>query len=195
MRVLLVYCHPVPESFAGAIRNATLRGLQRAGHEVELIDLYGEGFNPILSAEEHRAYLESGPEGHPVPEHARLIAWAEGLVFVYPTWWYGLPAMLKGWLDRVWTPGLAFDLPADGGPITSLVRHIRKIGVANTCGAPHWYSILIGQPGRKTLLRGVRALCARSCRTMWLAHYKMDESTPESRAAFLTKVEDRFSRF
>ena len=195
MRVLLVYCHPVAESFAAGLRDAALRGLERAGHEVELLDLYAIGFQPVLSAEEHRNYLTASGERHPEPEHARLIAWAEALVFVYPTWWYGLPAMLKGWLDRVWTPGSVFEIPSDKGPIVSLIRHIRKIGVVNTCGAPRWYSILMGQPGRKTLLRGVRALCARRCKTVWLAHYEMDSSTPESRAAFIEKVEDRFSRF
>ena len=195
MRVLLIYCHPVAESFAAALRDATLKGLARAGHEVEVLDLYAMGFQPVLTAEEHRGYLEASGEKHPEPDHAKLIQWAEALLFVYPTWWYGLPAMLKGWLDRVWTPGLAFDLPSDGGPIVSLLRHIRKIGVVNTCGAPHWYSVLIGQPGRKTLLRGVRALCARRCPTVWLALYKMDSVTADQRAAFLRKVESRFSRF
>ncbi len=195
MRVLLVYCHPVSESFAAALRDVTLKALEKAGHEVKLLDLYAIDFDPIIRADEHRAYLNTCMENHPLPDHAKLLAWAEGLVFVYPTWWYGLPAMLKGWFDRVWTPGTTFVIPDGPGPITSLVSHIRKIGVVNTCGAPRWYSFLIGQPGRKTLLRGVRALCAKSCRTVWLAHYKMDQSTPESRAAFMDKVDRRFSRF
>ncbi|MEM1398973.1 MAG: NAD(P)H-dependent oxidoreductase, partial [Pseudomonadota bacterium] len=104
MRVLMVYCHPVPESFAAALRDVTLGALKKAGHEVELLDLYALGFDPVISAEEHRAYLNTTMENHPLQDHAKLLAWCEALVFVYPTWWYGLPAMLKGWLDRVWTP-------------------------------------------------------------------------------------------
>ncbi len=85
--------------------------------------------------------------------------------------------MLKGWLDRVWATDVAFTLPADGARIVSLMTHVKRIGVVTTCGAPWWWSVVIGQPGRKTILRGMRALCARRCRTLFLAHYDMDRST------------------
>ena len=103
--------------------------------------------------------------------------------------------MLKGWLDRVWATDVAFELPADGGRIVSLMTHIRRIGVVTTCGAPWWWSVPHRPAGRKTILRGIRALCARRCRTLFLAHYDMDASTPESRAAFLAKVRRKLARF
>ncbi|TIN70633.1 MAG: flavodoxin family protein, partial [Mesorhizobium sp.] len=106
-----------------------------------------------------------------------------------------LPAMLKGWLDRVWATDVAFKLPAGKGRIKSLMTHVTKVGVITTCGAPTWWSVVVGQPGRKTLLRGMRALCATRCRTFFLAHYLMDASTPATRAAFLAKVRAKLERF
>src|SRR5262249_53562891 len=100
MRILLVYCHPCGESFVAAVRDAAVAGLEAAGHEVRIGDLYAIGFDPVMSAEERRGYHEPGSNEKPVAEHLAMLRWCEGLVFVYPTWWYGPPAMLKGWLDR-----------------------------------------------------------------------------------------------
>jgi len=195
MRVLVVYCHPVPESFGAAVRDVALEALKAKGDEVRLLDLYAEGFNPVLGPDERRHYNERASDDPELRKHYAHLAWAEALLFVYPTWWYGLPAMLKGWLDRVWVLDVAFKLAPDGGRIVSLMSHVKKLGVITTCGAPWWFSVLIGQPGRKTILRGMWALTGKGCRTMYLAHYDMDRSTPESRARFLDKVRKRMMRW
>jgi putative NADPH-quinone reductase len=195
MRCLVVYCHPVPESFGAAVRDAAVAALAARGCEVRLLDLYAEGFDPVLCADERRSYNDRAPCDPKLAPHIEHLKWAEAVLFVYPTWWYGLPAMLKGWLDRVWATDVAFKLPSDGGRIVSLVSHIRKIGVVTTCGATWWISFLMGQPGRKTILRGMRALCAPTARTLYVAHYDMDRSTPESRAAFLEKVRKKLASF
>ncbi|MEC9343532.1 MAG: NAD(P)H-dependent oxidoreductase [Pseudomonadota bacterium] len=194
MRVLVVYSHPVPESYCAALRDTVVSTLKRGGHEVRLLDLYAEGFDPVMGCEERRVYNTLTADDHPMPERAGDLRWAEAMVFVYPTWWYGLPAMLKGWFDRVWTPNLTFTMPT-GGPIRPIMTHVRKVAVVTTCGAPRWWSYLVGHPGKRTILRGVRALFARRCRTLFLAHYMMDHSTPQSRAAFLARVERAFARF
>lgn len=193
MRCLVVYCHPVPESFCAAVRDTVVTTLEKNGHEVDLLDLYAEGFNPVMPADERRGYNEMKREDHPFPDHAERLEKAEALLFVYPTWWYGLPAMLKGWLDRVWTPEVTFHIPDGPGPIQPLMTHIKLLGVITTCGAPRWWSYLVGHPGKRTILRGMRALCAKNCRRIFTAHYLMDKSTPESRATYLKKVEKRLS--
>ena len=195
MRVLVVHCHPVPESYVAAVRDRVLGALGRAGHEVRLLDLHAIGFDPVMGTEERRRYNELGPGEHPMPEQAAHLAWCEALVFVYPTWWYGAPAMLKGWLDRVWTPGTAFGLDPGTGEIRPLMTHVTKLAVVTTCGAPWWFSRWVGFPGRRTILRGLRVLCAKRCRTTYLAHYRMDASTQASRTRFLERVERRFERF
>ena len=195
MRVLVVYCHPVPDSFCAALRDAVLATLRARGDEVRLIDLYAERFDPVMSCEERRDYNDKAPADPALAAHIAQLKWAEAMLFVYPTWWYGLPAMLKGWIDRVWALDVAFAMPADGGAIVPLMRHIRKIGIVTTCGAPFWWSFIVGQPGRRTILRGLRALCALRCRTLYVAHYLMDSSTADSRARFLERVKKKVARF
>ncbi|WP_144223049.1 NAD(P)H-dependent oxidoreductase [Mesorhizobium amorphae] len=194
MRVLVVYCHPVPESFCAAVRDAALDAIAAKGCEARLIDLYAENFDPVMRDGERREYNERAPADPALAQHIAHLKWAEAIVFVYPTWWYGLPAMLKGWLDRVWAKDVAFALDP-GGRITPLMGHIRKIAVVTTCGAPRWWSHIVGHPGRKTILRGIRALCAKRCKTLFVAHYLMDASTPQSRQAFLGQVRQRLKAF
>ncbi len=195
MRVLVVYCHPVPESFCASIRDKAVATLQARGDDVRLTDLYAEKFDPVMGCEERRTYNDGPPADPALSPHIENLRWAQAILFIYPTWWYGLPAMLKGWLDRVWATDIVFRLPEGKGRITSLMTHVTRIGVITTCGAPLWWTILVGQPGRKTIMRGMRALCATRCRTMFLAHYLMDSSSDASRAAFLEKVVRKLAKF
>ncbi len=188
MRVLVVYAHPCEESFAAAVRDRTLATLREGGHEVRLLDLYAMGFDPVLSAEERRGYHTPEENEVPVAEHLAQLRWCEALLFVYPTWWYGPPAMLKGWLERVWVPHATFRMPEKGKPIARLMTNIRLIGVISLLGSPRWWWWMIGMPGRRTLLTGLGVLCAPGCRTFWLAHHRMDSSTPETRSVFLERV-------
>jgi putative NADPH-quinone reductase len=192
--VLVVYAHPCPESFVAAVRDAGIDALRGAGHEVRLLDLYAMGFDPVLSAEGRRAYHTAGANEAGVAEHLDALRWCEGLLFVYPTWWYGFPAILKGWLDRVWVPHATFAMPEGNRPIGRVLTNIRLLGVVTTLGSPRWWWWLIGMPGRRTLLTGLGVLCQPRCRTLWLAHHRMDHSTPESRARFLGRVRTRLGR-
>ncbi len=172
MRALVVYCHPRGESFTAAVRDVVMRKLAEAGAEVRLRDLYAEGFQPVLTASEHEGYLDTPKNREPVERDCRDLEWCDTLIFVYPTWWYGLPAMLKGWLDRVFLPDLAF----------------------TTCGASWWLTTLVGAPGRRTLMSGVGILLKPGARKVFAAHYLMDSSTDDSRAAHLRKVAERMDR-
>ncbi|MCX2724260.1 NAD(P)H-dependent oxidoreductase [Roseibium salinum] len=188
MRVLVVFSHPCPESFNAAICKTVVSSLEAEGHEVKLTDLYTQGFGPVMSAQERRNYHTPQANTLPVAGHLADIMWCQAVIFIYPTWWFGVPAMLKGWLERVWVPYETFDMPTADRPMQPRMQHISHMAVITTCGATWWQSKLIGEPGRKTLLRGIRFLCRRRCRTMYLAKYKMDSSTPESRAEFLARA-------
>lgn len=194
MRTLVVYCHPVPESFGAAVRDTVVDTLKRQGDPVRLVDLYAEKFDPIMSADERRTYNEHAPTDPTLAPHIDNLYWAEAILLVYPTWWYGPPALMKGWFDRVWAKDVTFALTPEGR-LMPLMAHIRKIGIVTTCGAPWWLSFLVGQPGRKMVLRGIRANFGWRCKTMYLAHYLMDSSTLESRTAFLGKVKQKVAAF
>lgn len=195
MKALIVYCHPLEASFNAAVRDRVLAGLAAGGHEARLIDLYAMGFDPVLSAEGRRDYHTAEVNEVPVAEHLAALRWCEALVFVYPTWWYGPPAMLKGWLDRVWLPHAAFAMPEPGRPITGKLTNIRLIAAVSTLGSPWWWwKLVMGEPGRRIMLRGLRPLCAPGCKTLWMALHEMDSASPAKRKAFLGKVEARFRR-
>jgi putative NADPH-quinone reductase len=193
MRVLLIHCHPRAESFSAALRDTARQALEAAGHQVECRDLYAEGFSPALNATEHRDYLDPASNPSDVADHVASLQRADALLLVYPTWWYGLPAMLKGWFDRIWAPGVAFKL--GDGAIEPLLTNIKRIGVVTTYGSPLWLLWVIGWPDKKLINRGLRRLCARGCRVEWLMLTRMDQRTAPERAAFLAKVKARLSRW
>jgi putative NADPH-quinone reductase len=195
MKALVVYCHPKEGSFNAAVRDLVLAKLRAAGAEVRLADLYARGFQPVLSTAEWEGYLDCPGNCAQVDRDVADLRWCDTLIFVYPTWWYGLPAMLKGWLDRVMLPDVAFLMPdGQNRTIRPGLRHIRRLGVFTTCGASFWLTKLIGSPGRRTLIWGVGLLCAKGARKVFAAHYLMDSSTEASRKAHLARVASRMDR-
>lgn len=195
MRFLVVYCHPCPESFTAAIRDTAVAALQDGGHELRVLDLYAEGFDPVMSAEERRAYHTAGVNEAPVAGHLAALRWCEALLFVYPTWWYGLPAMLKGWLDRVWVPHATFGMPEGRMPIGRVMTNIRFIGAVSTLGSPWWWwRLVMSEPGRRTLLRGLRPLVHPRARTLWLALHRIDTASQDDRERYLAKISRSLGR-
>lgn len=195
MTALVVYCHPTEGSFTAAVRDVVLEELNRAGVEAKVIDLYAETFEPVLSPGEWQGYLDCPGNVEPVAEHVAMVRAADTLIFVYPTWWYAQPARLKGWLDRVLLPDVAFTMPkAEGEGIGPGLTHIRRLGVFTTCGASWWITRFVGSPGRRILTRGVRILCHPRVRVGFAAHYLMDSSTDKSRKRHLDIVRRRMRK-
>jgi NAD(P)H dehydrogenase (quinone) len=195
MRVLVVHAHPSPTSYSRAVCDTAETALRGAGHAVTVVHLDEEGFRPAMSAAERTAYHSATPIVDPeVRRHADLVRRSEALVFVYPTWWAGPPAILKGWLERVLVPGVAFHLDPLTNRVRADLRHVRRLVGISTYGSSRLYVWALSDPGRRTIMRALRVLCSRRCRRTWLALYGMDTSTPERRAAFLAVVTTRLSR-
>jgi NAD(P)H dehydrogenase (quinone) len=192
MKVLVVYANPEPDSFGAALRDAAVGGARHAGHEVTVLDLYAEGFDPCLGEDEHRRYLHVADD-HPDPvirRHIELVRAAQCLVFVYPTWWAGLPAVAKGWLERVLLPEVAFVLDPRTNRVKPALGNIAHLVGITTLGGPRWEARLLGDAGRRTITRGVRAVAGRRCRTRWLALHRLDQAPAAERDAFLVRVGD-----
>jgi putative NADPH-quinone reductase len=189
MRVLVIHAHPDSESFSHAILAATLDGLARAGHDATVIDLYALDYPGGLSRDEWRAYETNSPVLDPlVAEHVALVRSADGLVFVYPTWWSSVPAILKSWLERTMVMGLAFTLDERTRRIQPGLGHLRHLVGISTYGSPRWYVKLINDNGRRTITRTLRLSTGGKARTTWLPLYTLDGRTPDSRRAFLDRV-------
>lgn len=195
LKVLVLYCHPDPQSFCAAIRDRVLRELAALGAEVRLTDLYAEGFDPVLRAPDLANYAAVPGNAAGVAGHAANLLWCDRLVVIHPTWWGGLPAMLKGWMDRVLLPGIAFHLP--DGPTAKLrpgLRHIGGILVLTTCGAGPLAYWLSGATGRRQVLRSLGALCKPLARRRFLALYRIDMTSPALRARHLERVAQAVAR-
>jgi len=188
MRVLVVHAHPNPQSFNATIFQTAVAALRATGHHVDAIALYEDGFVPAMTAAERRRYESEEPIiDDQVRMYAELLVRAEALVFIYPTWWFGLPAILKGWLERVFVPHVAFTFDSRGRVRPSLSNIRRVVGIA-TYGSPRLYVWLIGDAGRRTLLRAIRLVCAPRAKTTWVGLYGMDSSSKRQRKTFLEQV-------
>jgi NAD(P)H dehydrogenase (quinone) len=185
MRVLVLFAHPVAESYGAALHAAVVQELARAGHDVDDCDLYAEDFQPVLTAAERRGYHDPANTA-PVQMHVDRLRRAEALVVVTPVWNFGWPAILKGFLDRVFLPGVSFRL-ADG-KVSGALTHIRHLMVVTTYGGTRWRAMMVGDPPRRIATRVLRATTGFKARIAYLAHYDMNRSTDETRRRFLARV-------
>ena len=185
MRVLVVFAHPLAESFHGALHVDVVDGLRAAGHVVDDLDLYGERFDPVLHAEERRYYHDLALNQAPVARYVERLLSAEALVLCFPVWTFGPPAILKGFLDRVLVPGVGFHL-ADGGVRPGLTN-LKTIMAVTSYGQTRLKAWYVGDPPRKLVTRYLRWQSG-GCRVKYLAQYGMNAATPARLEAFRGRV-------
>jgi putative NADPH-quinone reductase len=187
MHALLVFAHPAPDSLGAHLAASIEAALRARGIEVDRLDLYAEGFAPLLSAEERR--------GHPAPDIAALqarLAAADHLVLVFPTWWFGLPASLKGWFDRVWAPGFAY---APGTPVRPLLTRLGSCLVVTTLGSPWWIDRLVmRRPLRRVLKTALIGACAPQARFTMLSLYEAETVSADRLAGFRDRIVGAIAR-
>jgi putative NADPH-quinone reductase len=192
-KALVVYCHPLEDSFVAAVRDRVLAGLEAGGADVRLTDLYADGFDPAFSARERVDHLAPGTDPALV-SYAEDLRWCDTLVLVYPTWWSGQPAMLKGWIDRVWVNEVAWSLPDGANRLRPELRNVRRLVAVTTHGSSKLINAVEGESGKRTLTRSLRAMCHPLARTTWLAMYGVDNASEADRLGFLDRVERRIAR-
>ncbi|MBP0462333.1 NAD(P)H-dependent oxidoreductase [Roseomonas sp. PWR1] len=193
MRVLVLFAHPLADSFHAALHAAALEGLARAGHEIDDCDLYAEGFDPVLSAEERRDYHDPALNRRLVAPWVERVQKAEAIVCVFPTWCFGPPAILKGFFDRVFLPGVSFRL--EEGVAKPALTNIRRIAGIVTYGRPWWTALLMGDPPRMAVTRYLRVLTGWKAKAEYLPLYDMNRAPQARREAFVAHVRDRMARF
>lgn len=194
MRILVVFCHPVETSFHATLHRDVVAALTAAGHEVDDFDLYAEGFNPVLSREERIGYHDVPQNRAPVEAYLQRLERAQALVFCFPTWCFGLPAMLKGFFDRLLMPGVAFDI-SDPANVKPALTHIRRISAVVTYGRPRWMAWYMGDPPRRVITRYLKVLAGSRVRIDYHALYHMNTATQAQRAGFRERVRQAMLRF
>jgi NAD(P)H dehydrogenase (quinone) len=193
VRIHYIYCHPVRESFHAAIRAQALAGLAEAGHTVDLCDLYAEKFDPVMSERERREYHDLSKNQSGVTDYVRRLRAAEALICQFPVWSFGPPAMLKGWMDRLLMPGVAFDLSNPNMAVPLLTNLKRIVGIT-TYGRPWWNALFVGNPPKKIMTRYLPRF-TKGAKVDYYELYHMNVATEEQRKAFLARVRAAMLRF
>jgi putative NADPH-quinone reductase len=190
-RALVLFAHPCAESFSAALHNTVTATLRGRGWEVDDCDLNAEGFDPVMTAAERRGYHEVGANVAPVAGYVERLRAADALILVFPVWNFGFPAILKGFFDRVFLPGVSFRL--EDGHVRPALRNIRRLAAVTTYGGTRLRAVLAGDPPRRVVTRAIWHAC-RPDRMRYLALYDMNRATDGKRAAFLARVRSEMER-
>ncbi|HVO67909.1 MAG TPA: NAD(P)H-dependent oxidoreductase [Syntrophales bacterium] len=194
MNVVVIVAHPNVKSFNRAIADAAAKILRRNGHNVLFHDLYEEGFDPVLPGDEipRDAHLQTDIE-----RYCTEVSTAEGFVIIHPNWWGQPPAILKGWIDRVFRPGVAYEFQegdsGEGVPI-GLLRAESAI-VFNTSNTPSDRELeVFGDPLETLWKNCIFALCG--VKNFYRKMFGIIvTSTPEQRKEWLNHVEETVNRY
>jgi len=191
MRVLLVYAHPKPSSFVGALHRRVIEILSERGHDVDDLDLYEEKFDPVMSRHTYDCYVDTAANRDGVARYVERLRAAGALILVYPVWHDGLPAILKGYIDRVFLPGVAFEID-EKGVFRPILQNIQRLAAVATYGASRRRTSHVGDLPRRFFMRNLGDLIAPGAPTQYIADYGVDGATQAQRARFVARVTRAF---
>jgi putative NADPH-quinone reductase len=186
MRVLIILDHPWEKSFNHSILETFIEGLQDNHHEIDLLDLNKEGFDPRMTADELALYGEGKFLDPKVGEYQQRIMQADHLVFIFPIWWQVMPATLKGFLDKVLLHNWAF-VDAKPQPIGKLT-HIQGATVITTSGVSNgYYNFVYHNALKSTFLKGTLRFCGIQ-NVRWVNYGKVGEVDHATRCKWLQEI-------
>lgn len=189
MKCLVVIAHPLSDSLCHTLATQAIATLRAQGHEVEVENLYAAGFSPALTVAERTSYYGPAFDATDVAAQVQRLVQAEALVLCFPTWWFGFPAILKGWFDRVWAPGVAYDHASDLGAIRPRLHRLKHVLAVTTLGSPWWVDWLVmHRPVRRVLKTALLGTCAQGCRFQMLSLYQSEKIQPAQVQGFAQRV-------
>lgn len=192
MRVLIVYNHPYSGSFCNAILDAVTNGLQKAHHEVDLIHLNRDNFNPVMTEADLKAFIAHKPIDPQVIQYNERLKAADHLIFIFPIWWDIMPAQTKGFIDRVLFPGVVYNHHPRGFGLIPLLKNLKSITLITTMNKPRWlYSLFIGNLIQKVMLKSVFKTMGYK-NLSWISFTAVKAVGHQKRVMWLQKLENKF---
>lgn len=190
MKCLVVTAHPLSNSLCRKLTDHVMNKMTEMGHKIILEDLYAGNFNPTLNAAERESYYSGAYDSSLISMEVERLLAADAVVLIFPTWWFGFPAILKGWFDRVWGPGIAYDHASDFGPITPRLNNLKKVMAITALGAPWWVDRLImRQPVKRVIKIALLGACAKNSSFQYLSLYKSEKLNHETIERFTQKID------
>lgn len=195
MRTVIVFNHPYEKSYCSAILTAITKGLQKAHHEVDLMHLDNDGFNPAMSRADLKAFMEHHAVDPLVTAYNERLKKADHLIFIFPIWWDIMPAATKGFIDRALLPGVVYDHHPRGFGLVPLLKNLKSITIITTMNKPKiMYSLLIGNLIRKAMLKSVfRTMGYKNVN--WISFTSVKRVRHQKRVKWLNELENKFSKF
>lgn len=195
MRVAVVFNHPYEGSYCNSILESVKAGLENGKHEMDLIHLDNDHFDPVLKAEDLKAFVNRCPVDSEVIRYGERLKKADHLVFIFPIWRELMPALMKGFIDKVIFPGVAYDYSnASNTRMKPLLTNLKGVTVITTMNTPRiLYKMVFGNAIKKALLRGTFWKLGYKNRK-WINFDKVKSVSEKKRLQWLKKIERRFSR-
>lgn len=195
MRVAIVFNHPYEKSYCNAILDSVTKGLQCANHQIDLFHLDNDNFNPAMSKDDLKAFVAHKPIDPQVIAYNERLEQADHLMFIFPIWWDLMPAMTKGFIDRVLFPGIVYDHHPRGFGLVPLLKNLKSVTIITTMNKPRWmYSLLIGNLIRKAMLNGVfKTMGYKNLK--WISYCSVKNVSQEKRVKWLAALENKYAQF
>ncbi|MCR8667888.1 NAD(P)H-dependent oxidoreductase [Aestuariibaculum sp. M13] len=195
MKVVIIFNHPYKGSFCNAILESVSKGLINNGHDIDLIHLDQDNFNPVMTSNDLKAFRDKKPVDPKVIEYNNRIKQADHLIFIFPIWWELMPAMTKGFIDKVIFPGVAYDYSnTQNTRMKPLWNKLKGITILTTMNTPKFlYWAIFGNAIKKAMLLGTFWKLGYKNRK-WISFNKVKQVSPEKREQWLTKLEHRFMK-
>ncbi len=200
MKTLIVYNHPHEGSFCSAIREAVENGLRNGGHEYRIIHLDQDGFDPVMREKDLKAFVMAGRIGEEglegidpiILKYMKKLQWAEHIVLIFPIWWMTLPAMMKGFIDKVIFPGIVYKM--EDGEMISMLSKLRQVTVITTMNTPQdIYKEVFGNSIEGSLIKGTfNKIGIHDIR--WISLNMVKQSGDEKRWLWLDEIETEFAK-
>ena len=195
MRTVIVFNHPYEESYCNAILESVTKGLEKSTHEVDVINLDKDQFDPRMTSADLKAFVEHTAVDPQVIDYQERIRTADHLIFIFPIWWDIMPATNKGFIDRVLSPGLAYDHHPRGFGLVPLLKNLKSIILITTMNKPAiMYSVLIGNLIRKVMVKSVFKTMGYK-NVNWISFTSVKRVSQEKRVKWLNELENKFSKF
>ena len=187
MKNLIIYAHPYEKSYNASILSHVEKELERRKETVDVIDLYKEKFNPVMDEKELALYSSGEFIDPKVGEYRQKIEAADHLIFIFPVWWYDLPAILKGFMDKVLLKNWAYEYSKAGLPVGKLT-FIKKTTVITTMKSPGWYYWLLYRNSiRYHFIKGTLKFCGMK-QIQWFNIAAVEKIGDEKRKAWFRKI-------
>ena len=194
MRIVIVFNHPYEKSYNEAILRAVTRGLQSANNEVDLIHLDNDRFNPVMSREDLKAFVEREQIDPQVKDYCERLKMANHLIFIFPIWWDLMPAATKGFIDRVLCPGVLYDHNPRGFGLVPKLNNLKGVTIITTMNKPKIiYSLFIRNLIKKALFGSVFKKMGYK-NTKWISLNRVKSVSHEKRVKWLEVLEKKFSQ-